>query len=267
MKFRRFVRTPKGLLLVVLAILMAVAAAGEGITLVAPGVVVAVGTAALIDAPMLRWRHPRWVFPDGAILTALIVAMILSPQEPWYVVAVTTAIAIASKYLMRSGKANVFNPAAFGLVATFYLFHTGQSWWGALPEVSPVGLAILLASGLFIAQRVKKLPVVVTFLGSYFLLLTIASFLGAPARVAELFRAPDLNAALFFAFFMVSDPPTSPPGDRDQIVYAMITAVASFAIFELIGAAYYLLGGLLIANIWEGVRRYGLRRAIISSTL
>ena len=29
-------------------------------------------------------------------------------------------------------------------------------------------------------------------------------------RVAEIFRAPDLHAVLFFAFFILTDPPTSP---------------------------------------------------------
>ena len=62
------------------------------------------------------------------------------------------------------------------------------------------------------------MPAVLAFLGSYYLLFTVTAFVGDPARVAELFRAPDLHAALFFAFFMVTDPPTSPPKQRDQII-------------------------------------------------
>jgi Na+-translocating ferredoxin:NAD+ oxidoreductase RnfD subunit len=68
-----------------------------------------------------------------------------------------------------------------------------------------------------------------------------------------------VHAALFFAFFMVTDPPTSPPKQRDQLVYGVITAVVSYAVFELIGAAYFMLAGLLVANGWEAVRRYKLR--------
>ena len=71
-----------------------------------------------------------------------------------------------------------------------------------------------------------------------------------------MYRAPDLHAALFFAFFMLTDPPTSPPKERDQLVYGVITAVVSYAVFELVGAAYFLLAGLLVANIWEAARRY-----------
>jgi len=158
--------------------------------------------------------------------------------------------------VLRVGSANVFNPAALALVATFYVFNTGQSWWGALPELTPLALVLLFATGVFITDRVNKIPLVLWFLGTYYLLVTITAFVGNPAKVAALYRAPDLHAALFFAFFMVTDPPTSPPKPRDQIANGVVVAVASYAVFELIGAAYFLLAGLLAANAFESWRKY-----------
>src|SRR6185436_17238345 len=139
----------------------------------------------------------KWVFPSGALLTGLFVAMILSPFEPWYVAAVTGGIAIVSKYVFRARLANVFNPAALALVITFYIFNSGQSWWGALPELAPAALVVLLAGGLFITDRVNKMPAVLAFLGSYYVLATVTSFVGDPAKVSELFRTPDLHMALY----------------------------------------------------------------------
>jgi Na+-translocating ferredoxin:NAD+ oxidoreductase RnfD subunit len=86
-------------------------------------------------------------------------------------------------------------------------------------------------------------------------LITLAAFVGNPAHVAELYRAPDLHAALFFAFVMVTDPPTSPPGHRDQLIYGTIVGGTSYAMFSLVGAVYFLLAGLLVANVWEAWRR------------
>jgi Na+-translocating ferredoxin:NAD+ oxidoreductase RnfD subunit len=252
---RRFFRSPKGLLLIILAILIALAAPGEGIRNLAPGLASAVAVAALIDAPILRKKGNAWEFPSGAVLTALIVAMVLSPQEPWYVVACTSAVALVSKYIFRTRSANVFNPAALALVVTFYIFDTGQSWWGALPDIGPVGIAVLFATGIFIADWVNKMPLVLAFLGSYYLLFTATAFLFDPRRVAEIFRTPDLQAVLFFAFFILTDPPTSPPKYRHQLVCGVIVAVASYAVFEWIGAAHYLLAGVLVGNIWEAWRR------------
>ncbi|MEP7000389.1 MAG: RnfABCDGE type electron transport complex subunit D [bacterium] len=264
MTFRRFIRTPKGLLIVVLTLLAAIASAGEGFALVMPGIVTAIAVAIAIDAPILRVRRRRWVFPDGALLTALIVVMVLSPHEPWYVPMVTTGIAVLSKYVVRVRTANVFNPAALGLVVTYFTFDTAQSWWGALPDVAPVAIALLFAAGLFIAARVHKLPLVLAFLGSYYLLFTLTAFVGDPAKVAELYRAPDLHAALYFAFFMVTDPPTSPPKYRDQLINGALVAVVSYAVFELVGAVYFLLAGLLVANVWEAWRRHHARHPLSS---
>ena len=86
------------------------------------------------------------------------------------------------------------------------------------------------------------------FLGVYYLLFTVTAFAGDPAWVSEVFRTPDLQAVLFFAFFILTDPPTSPVRYRDQLVFAVIVAAVSFAIFEWIGAVYYLLAGVLAAT-------------------
>jgi Na+-translocating ferredoxin:NAD+ oxidoreductase RnfD subunit len=252
---RRFFRTPKGLLIIILAVLVGLATLGASLRLLAPGLVAGIAAAALIDLLILRKTQGGWEFPSGAILTGLFVAMVLSPFEPWYVAACTSVIAIVSKYIFRTRSANVFNPAALALVISFYLFNTGQSWWGALPDVSPIALAVMFATGIFITDRVNKMPLVLMFLGMYYLLFTITAFIGDPNGVAEVFRTPDLQAVLFFAFFILTDPPTSPVRYPDQLVCATIVAIMSYVIFKYVGAAHYLLSGVLVGNVWEAWRR------------
>ena len=64
---------------------------------------------------------------------------------------------------------------------------------------------------------------------------------------------------LFFAFFILTDPPTSPTKYRDQIICGVLVAVVSYAVFEWIGAVYYLLAGVLAGNVWEAWRRKRIR--------
>jgi Na+-translocating ferredoxin:NAD+ oxidoreductase RnfD subunit len=256
---RAFFGTPKGLLILILSAFVLMAAPYEGVGLVAPGLLAAVGASCAIDAVILRARWRRWFFPSGAMLTALIVAMVLRVQEPWYVTTITSIAAVLSKYLFRSRAANVFNPAALGIVATYYFFSTGQSWWGALPGITPLAQVALVAGGVFIADRVNRMPLVLAFLGVYYLLFTIATFTGDPQSVVGLFRTPDLQAALFFAFIILTDPPTSPVRYSDQVVCGAIVALASYTIFYWVGAVYYLLAGVLIGNLWEAWRRVARR--------
>jgi Na+-translocating ferredoxin:NAD+ oxidoreductase RnfD subunit len=260
MTLSRFFRTPKGQLILVFAFLLIPGIRNTSLAGVAPGLLGAVLAAMALDAVILRVRRKRWHFPDGALLTALIVAMILSPHEPWYVAVITALVAVASKYVVRSRKANVFNPAALALVISFYVFGTAQDWWGSIPDAR-FGAVLVLGTGLFIAWRTDKLPAVLSFLGVYYLLVTTAAFVGDPARVAELYRAPDVNAAIFFAVFMVTDPPTSPPKQREQLIFGAITAAVSYAVFATIGAVYFLLAGVLAANVWEARRRFTARHA------
>ena len=257
-RMQRFFRTPKGLLVIVLLLLLIPASFSTGIALIAPGMLAACAIAMLIDAPILRMREKEWQFPSGALLTGMLVAMVLSPFQTWEIAAVAAAIAVVSKYVARTRSANIFNPAALSLVITYFVFQgrTGQSWWGALSEMPPVALIALFATGLFITNRVNKMPAVLAFLGTYYLLFTIASFAGDPGHVAGIYRAPYLQMALFFAFFMVTDPPTSPPRQRDQIVFGVIVATASFAIFELYHWVFFMLAGLLVGNAWEAARRW-----------
>jgi len=112
---KRFFRTPKGLLLVILSGLIALASAGQRVALVAPGLVGAVLVAAALDIVIIRRRQGAWEFPSGAILTGMFVAMILSPQQPWYVAAITSAAAIFSKYVFRTRSANYPTMAPRGL--------------------------------------------------------------------------------------------------------------------------------------------------------
>jgi Na+-translocating ferredoxin:NAD+ oxidoreductase RnfD subunit len=255
----KFFKTPKGLLTIILTLLIVIAAPHEGLRAAAPGVLSAIFAAGLVDLLILRTRKKVWEFPSGAVLTAMIVTMVLRAQEPWYVTSITSVAAVLSKYIFRSRSANVFNPAALAIVGSFYVFHTGQNWWGALPDVMPALQLVMIAAGFFMSDRVNKMPLVLAFLGCYYLLFTATAFLGDPGKVAEIFRTPDLQASLFFAFIILTDPPTSPTKYPDQIVCGILTAVVSFAVFTWIGSVYFLLAGVLVGNVWEAWRRVNRR--------
>ena len=255
-KVLRFFKTPKGLLTLILSILTAIAAPIEGVSIVLAGMGSAVLAAGIVDFLILRLRKKVWEFPSGAVLTAMIVSMVIRAQEHWYVPAVTSVVAVLSKYLIRTRSANVFNPAALAIVSMFYVFHMGQSWWGALPEVTPLWLqAVLLVAGIYITDRVNKMPLILSFLGAYFLLFTATAYFGDAQRVAEIFRSPDIEGVLYFSVIILTDPPTSPAKYPDQLICGVIVAIVSYAVFEKFGVVYFLLAGVLVGNVWEAWRR------------
>jgi enediyne biosynthesis protein E5 len=247
-RVRRWLRTPKAALTLVFVPLLLLGGVATGWPVVVPHVLAALAGAILVDLALGRALRRRLSWPSSALLSGLIVAFVLGPSEPHWVTFAVGALATGSKNLLRTRLGHVFNPAALALVLSVPLFGTGQSWWGALANLSPLWLVLLLAGGAFILDRLNKFPLALTFLGIYFGLFAFGALL-EPGRVAEMFRVPFVNAACFLACFMLTDPPTSPGRRDDQVWFGGLVAIVS-AVAQLVGVGQtYLLVGLLAGNL------------------
>ena len=63
---------------------------------------------------------------------------------------------------------------------------------------------------------------------------------------------------MFFAFFILTDPPTSPTKPRDQVVCGSLVAIVSVVTYLALGVVFYLLAGMLVGNLHEAWRRAAL---------
>jgi enediyne biosynthesis protein E5 len=254
---RRWLRSPKGNLTMLLCLLVAVAAPFVGIGRVAVQLAAAILISAGIDAAVSLARRGSVALPDGAVITGLIVALVLGPGAPLGATLIAAGAATASKHVFRVAQFHLFNPAAFGLLASLLLLPNAQSWWGALGDLPAPFLGVLLIGGAVIAWRVNKLPASVAFLGSYFAAFTLAAIVvgGTNASLAAVFRPPFLNAAIFFGCLMLTDPATSPNRLSDQLWFGAIAGIASAAAFATTHGLHYLFIGLLVANAWYAWQR------------
>jgi Na+-translocating ferredoxin:NAD+ oxidoreductase RnfD subunit len=216
----------------------------------------AVGGAVVVDlvAGWATGKDPRrW--PSSALLSGLIVAFVLGVETPGLVAAAVGAIASASKYVFRSRRGHVFNPAGLALLAAVPLFAAGESWWGAFGDMAAPWMVLLLAVGLLTLDKVKKWPMALSFLGALYGVFTVLS-LGSPSLVAEMYRAPFVQSSLFLAFFMLTDPPTSPGKESDQVWMGALAGLVAAAA-QLAGAGQvYLLLGLLAVNVALTLQRW-----------
>jgi len=251
----RFVRSPKGtLLLGFLPLMLCGVALGGEAGPAAWHLLVAVAGAYLGDL-LPGWaagRPPRG--STSPLLSGLIVAFVLGVETPAAVTLAVAVLATASKFVLRTGRGHVFNPAGLALALAVPIWGTAESWWGALPDLPWPFLLVLLIVGGVVVDRVARWSLVLVFLGVYFGFFTGVA-LSAPERVAEMFRPPFVQAALFLAVFMLTDPPTSPGRERDQLWIGALAAVVAGAA-QLAGAGQtYLLLGLLAANAALALQR------------
>ena len=255
----RPLRTAKAQMLVILCILFAIAGPASGGVALLPNLAAAIIPACVIDLLWLSIPARRLRFPTSALLTGLFVFGILSVQESWLVVAWTSTFAILSKHILTTEREHIFNPAALALVWAPIAFGSGESWWGALGDMPWIWILVLAATGLFLVDRLNKFPMVLSFLAVYFGFFTIAAVYNSHA-VAEMFRDPFLQAALFLAFFMLTDPPTSPNRYGDQVWFGVLAALTA-GIAQILGAGQvYLLIAVLVPNAVLALVRYTRRQ-------
>jgi Na+-translocating ferredoxin:NAD+ oxidoreductase RnfD subunit len=251
----RFLRTPKGSLVVVFAVLLALGGSFAGWSIVLPHILAAVAGACLVELLIARFDRRRLGWPSSALLSGLIVAFVLDPGTPWIVTGCLGILATISKHLIATERWHLFNPAALALAVSIPLFGTAQSWWGALPDLPWPFVLVLLAGGAFVVDRINKFPLVTSFMGMYFGLFTLAALVN-PTAAAEMFRTPFVQSALFLALFMLTDPPTSPSRHTDQVWIGALVGLTS-CVAQLVGVGQaFLLIGVLSGNLALAARRW-----------
>lgn len=247
---KKYMKTPKGYALLLLLLLAVLSFTDIRNSHGFINLVAAMLSATIVDflAAIIQKRKPS--FSDGGLITGLIVGMILSTNSHWPIIVITSGVAAASKHLLKMKRKPMFNPAAVGLFIATIFFSSGQSWWGALTMSKPWTLIFLLVIGFLITKRVNKFPQVFVFLGLYFLAFLLMGIyhVGSPG---DPLRSPFVNSALFLAFFMLTDPPTSPGSYKDQAIFGGIAAIVSVLYYVDFGGLAYLFVGLLSANAWK----------------
>jgi Na+-translocating ferredoxin:NAD+ oxidoreductase RnfD subunit len=250
MTANQWIKSPKGYVVIAMVAYLLMASIGSQDIKGIINAIVAVVVSLVADILFGLIERRKRIMPDGAVITGLIISLILSTTTDWSIVAATAAISILSKHLFVYKKKPIFNPAVFGLLLSILIFHTGQSWWGSFGDLPAWTIAFLLIGGYLVTNRVNKYPQVFAFLGISFGLLYLMSYFNV-GNVSDALRPPFINATLFFGFFMLTDPPTSPAKVKDQIIFGMLAAAAGTIVYGLFGGLMYMFIGLLIGNLYH----------------
>jgi Na+-translocating ferredoxin:NAD+ oxidoreductase RnfD subunit len=193
---------------------------------------VTIGRAALIIGSVLLtqyccsrvWELP--VFdPRSALISGLSLCLMLRTNSAWLAV-LAAVVSIASKFLVRVRGKHIFNPTNFGIVAL--LAATGEVWVSPGQWGNTVLLAFLMAClGGLVVNRAARSDVTFAFLLAWGLLVMGRSiWLGDPLSV-PLHRLAN-GSLLLFAFFMISDPKTTPDSRAGRIVFAALVALGAY---------------------------------------
>ena len=165
-----------------------------------------------------------WGF--SALISAMSLCLLLKTNH-WYTSLFAAFLTIASKYIFRIGGKHIFNPSGFGIVVTVLL--TQDAWlspgqWGN----GIVLFFAVISFGTIVVTKVQKLDSSMAFLISFIGLLFIRQYwvLGWP--MDYFIHSITTGSLLLFAFFMISDPKTSPNHPIARILWSTLIAIISF---------------------------------------
>ncbi len=159
------------------------------------------------------------------LITALSLTLLLRADQAWPLAA-AAAIAVGSKFALRAGGKHLFNPANIGIVAMVGL--TDAAWttpgqWGAAIWLA----AVIAGVGFFVAYRAARLDTPLIFLATFAaLILARALWLEDPLAIP--FLRLQNGALILFAFFMISDPKTTPDGASARAAFAAGAALVAY---------------------------------------
>ncbi|MEM8616057.1 MAG: RnfABCDGE type electron transport complex subunit D [Pseudomonadota bacterium] len=167
----------------------------------------------------------------SALITSLSLSILLRATSPWLWFA-AGLIGVGLKFAVRVNNKHIFNPACIGIVAVMLLFGR-EAWvspgqWGQAPLLA--GYAIALAA--LVLSSAKRLDIAFGFLGTFAaILFTRAAWLGDPFTIPM--HQLSSGALLVFAFFMITDPRSTPDSRAGRVLFAM--TVAGLAAWFMIG--------------------------------
>ena len=176
------------------------------------------------------WRLPRFD-PKSALISGL--SLCLLCRTNFAALAILAAVVtISSKFIVRWNGKHVFNPTNFGLV---FLMLLGAPIWvspGQWGSVAYFGFLMACLGGL-VVNRAARSDVTYAFLISFAALQFGRAFWAMQRWQVPIHRM-ESGALLLFAFFMISDPKTTPNSRAGRILFAcLVTALAGFIQFGL----------------------------------
>jgi ferredoxin-NADP reductase/Na+-transporting NADH:ubiquinone oxidoreductase subunit NqrB len=193
------------------------------VRLVSSGVLMVVAAYILNRVLAKMWSAPA--NPESTLITALILFLIMPPArnlaEAGGLVLIT-AVAICSKYVFAYRHRHLFNPAAVGAFLAPWLTGSAVLWWVGAPAMLP----LTLLAGILIVKKIRRWGLVAAFTG--------AAVVSAASRqwglaITDLFIAWPL---VFFGTVMLTEPITTPPTRKLQLVYGAIVGLLFTAPFS-----------------------------------
>ena len=186
---------------------------------------------------------------ESVYISALILALILTPLSGYgdlWLIGWAAVLAMASKYIIATGRKHIFNPVAFAVALTALTINGTASWWVGNLSMLP----FVLVGGLLVVRKIRRFDMVFSFFFATLVTIITFTLLDRGNLLTALQNVFLYSPLLFFAFVILTEPLTAPPTRKLQTIYAVLVGFLFAPEFHI--GAFYLTPELaiLIGNVF-----------------
>jgi hypothetical protein len=242
----RVPRDPRWYQIAVLGGLLAFGLLRLGFDLGAPQVIVTLGAVLLTQLACTRLAGLPVFDPKSALISGLSLCLLLRTDH-LMLAALAGVVAVASKFVLKVGGKHLFNPTNLGITLLIAL---GAPVWVSPGQWGNVAFfAFLMAClGGLVVNRAARGDVTLAFLCAWAAILFCrALWLGQRSSIP--LHQLQSGALLLFAFFMISDPKTTPRSRAGRIVFAVLVACGAASVQFLMYRTNGLLWSLVVCSL------------------
>lgn len=184
--------------------------------------------------------------PMSALKSATISSFslcLLFRSDVWWIIIIAAFLTIASKGVFKIKGKHFFNPVNFGICATILMTHQG---WISPGQWGSAGYWWFLIGmlGFIVITSAHRMETAFAFIASYGILFGFRILIYQQWPVDFFLHQFTNGALLLFAFFMITDPASTPSHKQARIAWAMAVGILAFylqAILWVTGAPLWAL--------------------------
>ena len=221
-------------------------------------ILLAIGSAVVVELALGRLIHGAWVHPASAYTSGISVGILVRSPMLWPF-ALCSVLSIMSKYVLRVKGRHLWNPSNFGLCVLFF-----PAAYGML-DIAPLNtqwgnnmwpMLVIWIVGLYTIWKVKRFHITATYIAAFVVLAAVRGVVTGDGFWTEV--AP-LTGPMYqlFALFMITDPVTTVSSKKGEIGVTVLIALAEFGLrlAEFIAAPFYALflvgpAAMLVEMYW-----------------
>ncbi len=186
---------------------------------------------------------------ESWLITALILLLILHPANSLassLALVLAGAVSSASKYVLAWNGKHIFNPAALAAALLSLTALQSTTWWIGSSLFWPV----TLIAGLAIVRKIRRFPLVVTFVGVSIAVQAVLFLVHSQPLSAGMKGALIASPLIFLATIMLTEPATMPPRRNQQMIFGALVAVLYVMAWQIGPLLIYPEVALLLGNLY-----------------